>query len=227
MAAGAWLFWQFLDSAFPTGGFAHSGGLEAARQHGEVAGRAGLEGWLATSLAQLAHGSLPWVCAAHREPARLAELDELSDAFLTNHVANRASRVQGRALWLAVERSFASLTPPAPEPPRAPLTPPPTWLRSSEPSAVAWISPSQKPPRALSSSSCAAGLPQPCDSTSWVRWPASHFRPSSPKLPRPPSPGDSTFPWTKLPRPRRCWTCGRGRRTDSIPDFSRPRPFPP
>ncbi|KAB2673485.1 MAG: urease accessory protein UreF, partial [Verrucomicrobia bacterium] len=28
-----------MDSAFPTGGFAHSGGLEAARQHGEVTGR--------------------------------------------------------------------------------------------------------------------------------------------------------------------------------------------
>src|SRR5437764_980339 len=31
--------WQLIDSAFPTGGFAHSSGLEAAWQHGEVRGR--------------------------------------------------------------------------------------------------------------------------------------------------------------------------------------------
>jgi urease accessory protein len=31
-----WLLWQLADSAFPTGGFAHSGGLEAAWQHGEI-----------------------------------------------------------------------------------------------------------------------------------------------------------------------------------------------
>jgi urease accessory protein len=40
---------------------------------------------------------LPLLTAAYREPARLAELDELADAFLTNVVANRASRMQGRA----------------------------------------------------------------------------------------------------------------------------------
>ena len=34
-----WLLWQLADSAFPTGGFAHSGGLEAAWQNGEVSNR--------------------------------------------------------------------------------------------------------------------------------------------------------------------------------------------
>lgn len=106
-----WRFWQFLDSAFPTGGFAHSGGLEAARQHGEISGRAGLEGWILTSLRQLAHASLPWVCTAHREPHRIHELDDLSDAFLTNHVANRASRLQGSALVLAADRALGARLP--------------------------------------------------------------------------------------------------------------------
>lgn len=111
-----WRFWQFLDSAFPTGGFAHSGGLEAARQHGEISGRAGLEAWITTSLRQLAHASLPWVCTAHREPHRIHELDDLSDAFLTNHVANRASRLQGSALVLAADRALGARLPDSSEP---------------------------------------------------------------------------------------------------------------
>src|SRR5205823_5769166 len=51
---------------------------------------------------------LPFVLAAHRGPQKLAELDSLCDAFTPNHVANRASRAQGRALLAAVERIFAA-----------------------------------------------------------------------------------------------------------------------
>jgi urease accessory protein len=92
-----WLVWQIADSAFPTGGFAHSLGLEAAWQAGEVVGRAGLHGFLRDTLLQVGHGSLPLVTAAFRAPGRWPELDALNDAFLINPVANRASRVQGRA----------------------------------------------------------------------------------------------------------------------------------
>jgi urease accessory protein len=49
---------------------------------------------------------LPFLNAAHAEPQRLAELDQLCDGFTLNHVANRASRVQGKALRVAVERIF-------------------------------------------------------------------------------------------------------------------------
>ncbi|MBM3875880.1 MAG: hypothetical protein FJ386_04060 [Verrucomicrobia bacterium] len=108
-AAGAsgddWLLWQLADSAFPTGGFGHSGGLEAACQHGEVT-RAGLPGFLEASLRQCARAALPLVTAAHTESQRLTEFDQLCDAFLSNHVANRASRLQGRAFWTAVTRAF-------------------------------------------------------------------------------------------------------------------------
>lgn len=109
------LLWQLADSAFPTGGFAHSGGLEAAWQHGEVT-RAALPGFLESSVRQCGRAALPLTAAAHREPERLAELDLLCDAFTTNHVANRASRLQGRAFWTAAARAFLPALPPAPEP---------------------------------------------------------------------------------------------------------------
>lgn len=100
------LVWQLMDSAFPTGGFAHSSGLEAAWQHGEVRGRAELLSFAEISLEQLGHAGLPFVTAGFDAPEKLAELDQLCDAFTTNHVANRASRAQGQAFLTAVERIF-------------------------------------------------------------------------------------------------------------------------
>jgi len=97
-----------MDSAFPTGGFAHSSGLEAAWQHGEVRGRAELVVFIETSLDQLGHAALPFVTAAFAAPERRSEFDSLCDALTTNHVANRASRAQGRAFLTAVERIFKS-----------------------------------------------------------------------------------------------------------------------
>ncbi len=102
------LVWQLVDSAFPTGGFAHSSGLEAAWQHGEVRGRVELLMFAEASLDQLGHAVLPFVTAAFDAPEKLSELDVLCDAFTTNHVANRASRAQGRALLTAVERIYKS-----------------------------------------------------------------------------------------------------------------------
>lgn len=103
-----WLIWQLMDSAFPTGGFAHSSGLEAAWQHGEVRGRSELVSFIEASLDQLGHAALPFVTASFDAPEKLAEFDSLYDAFTTNHVANRASRAQGRAFLTAVERVFKS-----------------------------------------------------------------------------------------------------------------------
>lgn len=100
------LLWQLADSAFPTGGFAHSAGLEAAWQHGEVRNRMELLGFLETNLHQLGRVALPFVNTAYDEPGRLVELDELCDVFLSNHVTNRASRLQGKAFLAAVEKIF-------------------------------------------------------------------------------------------------------------------------
>jgi len=107
-ASSDFLIWQLVDSAFPTGGFAHSAGLEAAAQNGEIRGRAELREWLAASLRQIGRAALPLVNTTHGEPDRLREADGVCEAFSTNHVANRASRLQGRAFQLAVERVFKS-----------------------------------------------------------------------------------------------------------------------
>lgn len=104
--ANEWLFLQLADSAFPTGGFAHSGGLEAAWQLGEVRGRDDLEAYLADSLAQCGHALLPFLTATHAEPGRFVEWDRWCDATLSNHVANRASRALGQGLLTSAAAGF-------------------------------------------------------------------------------------------------------------------------
>ena len=102
-----WLLWQLSDSAFPTGGFAHSSGLEAAWHHGELRNSNELASFVDSSLRQFGRSALPFALAAHATPDRLSELDQLCESFTLNHVANRASRSQGRALFSSAERIFA------------------------------------------------------------------------------------------------------------------------
>lgn len=96
--AADWLMWQVVDSAFPTGTFAHSWGLEAAWQHGEIDGPTALRAFVEASVRQAGHAVLPLVNEAYDDLAALEALDALADAFLINAVANRASRIQGRTL---------------------------------------------------------------------------------------------------------------------------------
>lgn len=109
-----WLVWQLADSAFPGGSFAHSSGLEAAWQHGEVRNREELNAYLNASLRQAAASVLPFFNATRHRPETLIEVDARAEAWLTNPVANRASRLQGRALQSAAHRIFQITLEPTP-----------------------------------------------------------------------------------------------------------------
>ncbi len=95
---GPSLLLQLSDSAFPTGGFVHSGGLESAWQLGLVS-RHGLQEWLHDAVEHAGTAMIPLLNAAHAGE-ELLELDVLADAWLNQPPANRASRAQGAA-WIS------------------------------------------------------------------------------------------------------------------------------
>jgi len=103
-----WLTWQVMDSAFPTGLFAHSSGLESAWQHGEIEDLDALRAFLHASIRQAGYAAMPLMNAAYRDPGELPALDARADAFLVNVVANRASRSQGRTLVATAARVWPS-----------------------------------------------------------------------------------------------------------------------
>lgn len=94
------------DSALPLGSFAFSSGLESYLAHSRRA--SSFPAFLELSLSSYASTTLPFVLAAHRNPARLVELDDALDAAVVCTVGRRASVAQGRALLSIWDRSFSS-----------------------------------------------------------------------------------------------------------------------
>lgn len=101
-----WTLWQIVDSAFPTGGFAHSNGLETAKQAGQVRDEDDLVEFSQVVLQQAADTVLPYVECVYQTPESLTTADAHCDAFLVNPVANRASRAQGNGLIVAATSAF-------------------------------------------------------------------------------------------------------------------------
>ena len=101
------------DSGFPSGGFAHSGGLEAAAALGAVSTPSDVATFLDDIVDQAATFSAPLVLAGHAssgngEGPGLSALDARADVRLVSRVANRASRTQGRTFFATALASFGS-----------------------------------------------------------------------------------------------------------------------
>jgi urease accessory protein len=103
---------QLADGTFPSGGFAHSAGLEATMVLGGLSPSGDPTArFLDASLQQIGRTALPFVRACSIDPARLPELDEACDATIPMLTPNRSSRAQGRALASAAARTWTTLAP--------------------------------------------------------------------------------------------------------------------
>lgn len=124
----AWSIWQLVDSALPTGSFAHSSGLESAIKHGVVSDSASLELFGRRVVTQASWSMIPFVeagfaasearrglgandccgaeelCAAQVDA--WARSDRLCHATINNHVALHASISTGNALLRVVASAF-------------------------------------------------------------------------------------------------------------------------
>ncbi len=105
MNVNRWAFLQLCDSAFPSGGFVHSGGLEASVRFGAVRTRDDLHVFVEQALWQTALGSIPFLHEVHAGTIPSA-VDARCDVFLLSPVARKASLAQGGALLLGATKIF-------------------------------------------------------------------------------------------------------------------------
>ena len=98
------------DSLFPTGGFAHSDGLEAATSSGLIATADDLRAWMDVCLEESlgrAEGPtvlLAWHASVERQHDRLVEIDAEMHALRPASTARQASRTVGRRLLRTWQR---------------------------------------------------------------------------------------------------------------------------
>lgn len=106
-----WSQWQLLDSLLPTGGFAHSFGLEAAVQSHVVSNPNELKTFVIHVLENTGSLLLPFVYSASMSPGMETwhNLDRILDATLTNEVSRKASISQGSALMRVASAVFSEI----------------------------------------------------------------------------------------------------------------------
>lgn len=106
-----WSQWQLLDSILPTGGFAHSFGLEAAIQTRMVSDSEDLKNYVVHVLENTGSLLLPFVYCAFKSPnvQTWYKLDKILNATLTNEVGRKASIAQGSALMRTAASVFTEL----------------------------------------------------------------------------------------------------------------------
>ncbi|GAA0174771.1 hypothetical protein LIER_28095 [Lithospermum erythrorhizon] len=103
-----WSQWQLLDSILPTGGFAHSFGLEASIQARLVSCPEDLRQYVIQVLDNTGSLLLPFVYSAciEPDPQTWHRLDKTLNAMLTNDVSRKASTAQGSALMRVAASVF-------------------------------------------------------------------------------------------------------------------------
>lgn len=106
-----WSQWQLLDSILPTGGFAHSFGLEAAMQARLVTTTDDLKTYVIHVLENAGSLFLPFICATTTSPDAQTwrRLDRLLNVMLTNEVSRKASTAQGSALMRVAASVFSEI----------------------------------------------------------------------------------------------------------------------
>lgn len=93
--------YQLHSHRFPTGGFSHSSGLEAALKVNLIHDSESLKEFMLCCLENAGSFLMPFVKESHQQymdVPSLVELDQLCEACTSNHVAKRASTRQGRSL---------------------------------------------------------------------------------------------------------------------------------
>lgn len=106
-----WSQWQLIDSILPTGGFAHSSGLEAAIQARLISGPEELRNYVVRVLENTGSLLLPFVYCATISPniQTWYKLDKMLNATLTNEVSRKASIAQGSALMRVAASVFTEV----------------------------------------------------------------------------------------------------------------------
>ncbi|KAJ6425077.1 hypothetical protein OIU84_025782 [Salix udensis] len=106
-----WSQWQLIDSILPTGGFAHSFGIEAAIQARVILNPEDFQTYVIHVLENTGSLLLPYVCSAAMCPDldNWRKLDRMLDATLTNEVSRKASVSQGSALMRVAAAVFTEI----------------------------------------------------------------------------------------------------------------------